>query len=959
MESRNLGPMTRRHRPAGRCLLFALLLGLGAAGFGCESKPAGTGDADAEHEAPAAPPVHTPGLGGRGLNVLLVSVDTTRADHIACYGHPEVRTPNIDRLAAEGIRFAWCISSAPLTLPSHTTMLTGSYPFVHGARDNGIFTVPEQNQTLAELFKAAGYATRAEVAAVVLKKEAGLNQGFDTYNDVVPEKPDMNIKRFLPDPWDLESDDSAPPVIEHERPKVETDRKAGEISDCGIAHLKELAAGDKPFFLFLHYFDPHWPHEAPEPFASAYKDSYLSEIAYFDSQFGRVLDAVDELGLADNTLVILTSDHGEGRGQHGEYTHSTYLYDTTLHVPLIMRVPGGPAGEVVESQVRLLDIASTIVDFARLEPTGQMQGQSLLPLVADPGRDLRLPCYSDTMVPKNSLDYSPLRSLRADGWKYILAPRSELYHVGEDTDEVFNIIQVESERADQMRRELRELIADSPPPPGGRARYGAMSDDDARKLAALGYVSVSAVKDPDFNLGSELDHFEPTGINPRDRIEVVECWASGLGAFRAGQYELAEATFRRFNELEPLNQSGVSYLGRSLMMLGRYDEAIQWLRRAVELNPESFLDYRALGNMLVMRNDLAGAEEAYRKAIEYNPGDETVARLNLGMVLGTKRHYQLALKIYDEALEIAPDEPALYLHRGITLRQMGRLEEAMASLAKAAELAPELAQAQSQLAMTRQQLGLHDEAIAQLQAAIDRMPEEPLLAYQMAQLYVAAEDFANEGVWLARVAELRPDSATAWRMLGANHLMQEKYPAAVEYCRKALDMKPDDPAALFPLAVSLEALGEFDQALAAYGKLVEVAPKSAVGYRRGANLMAQAGDEAGAIAFLQRGLAELPDYVGIANDLAWHLATAPDPDLRDGEEAVRLAQRASTLMGDESYNELDTLAAAYAEIGRFDDAVLTAERALAVASQTNDPDLITQISARLELFRQGRPYRQR
>jgi arylsulfatase A-like enzyme/tetratricopeptide (TPR) repeat protein len=900
----------------------------------------------------------TPQIGGKGINVILVSVDTTRADHLGCYGHPDVKTPNIDDFAAEGARFTQCISSAPLTLPSHATMLTGSYPFVHGARDNGLFTLPPENETLAEIFKDADYATHAEVASVVLKNECGLQQGFDTYGDVPPTETHMNLKRFTPDPWDAEIEGETAPAIEAETPKIENDRKAEDITDRGIELLTQRAASDEPFFMFLHYFDPHWPHEAPEPFVSQYRDTYLAEIAYFDEQFGRLMDALNDLGFADNTFVILTSDHGEGRGQHGEYTHSTYLYDTTLHVPLIMRLPGQiSAGQVIETQVRLVDLAPTILDCARLERTGQMQGESLLPLLTGPGRDPRLPCYSDTMVPKNSLNYSPLRSLRADGWKYILAPRSELYHVAEDPGEVFNVVQAEPELSAQMREELRDIIADSPAAPGGRAMYGAMSAETARKLAALGYVSVSAVQDPEFNLGSELDHFEPVGINPRDRVEAIECWAAGLGAFRDGQFELAETTFRRFYELEPDVQAGASYLGRTLMMLERNEDAIEWFRRAIEIDPESYLDQRSLGNLLSMNDDYVEAEKCYRAAIKYNPGEESIARVNLGIVLASQKRYDEALVLYDEVIEMEPQEPATYMHKGAALRLTGRIEESLEPLAEAIRLDPTFAGAHAQMAMSRYQLGRKDEALAGLQAAAEQMPDEPMFCYRLAQMATGRGDLEQAGEWLTRLVELRPGSANAWQMLGANDRLRGRNAAAVEHLEKALELKPDYPRALFPLATAHEVLGEYDQALQAYRRQIELAPKSPLAYTHAADILARFGEEAACIELLRQGATVLPERIDIANDLAWHLATAPDASLRDGAEAVRLAEYASALTGAESCNELDTLAAAYAETGRFDDAVTTAERALAVASQLNDPELITQISARLELFRQGKPFR--
>ncbi len=628
----------------------AILLSATLLTFGCQREDS----TDTPGDAAEMPAVDTSPLNGAGYNVLLISVDTTRADHLGCYGHPIVKTPNIDRFAAEGTRFEQCASSAPLTLPSHSTMLTGSYPFVHGARDNGIFKLAPENTTLAELFQAAGYATHAEVAAMVLGLRYGLNQGFDTYGEVprVEQKPKLITMREQQ--GDAALEESSDPEIKPDDPVAEVDRKADEITRRGIELLAAKAKAKERFFIFLHYFDPHWPHEAPERFAIQYPEGYFAEIAFFDEQFGKLIDAVRELELDKNTLVVFTADHGEGRGEHGEFTHSTFLYDSTLHVPLVIWCPGKvPPGQVVTSQVRLVDIAPTVVAFTGLERTPQMEGTSLLPLLVDPHAGLRLPCYSETMVPQNALKYSPLRSLRVDGWKYVLAPRPELYDLTEDPKELFNLASVEAERAAGMREELRSIIANAPAPAAGRGTLVAVDEGEMRKLAALGYVS-TAMDETELQTGSELDHFEPVGVNPRDRIEVVELWATGMGAFQAGEYKDAERMYRRFIELEPDLADAQSYLARSLAMLDREDEAIPFFRRAVELEPERFQDQRALGNRLAAKGEYDEAMEHFRQAIEYNP-EELIARVNLGVVLTSQGHPEEAIPLFDEALKIVPD----------------------------------------------------------------------------------------------------------------------------------------------------------------------------------------------------------------------------------------------------------------------------------------------------------------
>ena len=895
------------------------------------------------------------GIDGTGMNVVLVSVDTTRADHLGCWGHPVIKTPNIDRFAAQGTRFLWCISSAPLTLPSHTTMLTGSYPFVHGARDNGIFFVDQGNVTLAELFKEAHYATDAEVAAVVLGRRYGLDQGFDTYGDVKPNRPKMNLHDLAD--VGTGGDGSTKPAIEFERPVIQTDRKAGEITDRGIEIISGHAETGRPFFVFLHYFDPHWPHEAPEPFASAYDEGYYAEIAFFDQEFGRLLDAIDDLGLAGKTLVILTSDHGEGRGHHGEHTHSAFLYDSTLHVPLIMRCPGlVPAGLEVEQQVRLVDITPTIADFAGLRRTEQMQGTSLLPLLADPDRDVRLACYADTLVLQNTLNYSPLRSVRTEQWKYILAPREELYNVSQDRRELFNLASIETERAAAMRQELWDIIADAPPAPGGRGKWRAPEAEEVRKLAALGYVSGKVFQDPSLMEGTELDHFEPVGLNPRDRIEVVDCWAMGLGAFRVGDYETAEKLFRRFIELEPENAFGNSYLARVLTRLNRYEEALGYFQRSLELEPDNFLDQRMLGTVLVMAGAHAEAAESYRAALKYNPLD-IVARLNLGIILANRHRFEEALEHFDIGIETLPDEPPLYFQKGLVLLAMNRPDDAVQQFREALQYDSGFVKARVQLADTLFGLGREVEARAALTEAIEATPDSALLHHKRAELDAFSGDFQRACEGFQRVVELVPANAMARQNVGSSFVSLGRYAEAIEWLREALRLRPDFLMAQVNLAAALEATGELDEAFELYETLLAARPHRGGFYTRAANVAARRGNGARAIQLLRRGYAILPDNVGIANDLAWRLATVPDDALRDGPLAVALAEYVNDLRGGESSSELDTLAAAYAAVGRFEDAVEAAERALAIARRTDQDVLAGEISQRLDLFRQRKPYR--
>lgn len=923
------------------------LISLGAvACCGCKSP-------DQNSEKPF-PPANKSSIGARGVNVVLVSVDTTRADHIGCYGHPKIKTPNIDRFADEGTRFAWCISSAPLTLPSHTTMLTGSYPFLHGARDNGVFTVTPENVTLAEIFKEAGYATHAEVAALVLNHKTGIDQGFDGFGDVEPAgKPGHK-----PEPVELES--TSQPAIEPDAPVIAIERKAEDIFQHGIDVMKRRVAAKEPFFMFLHCFDPHWPHEAPERFKVQYDDGYYAEIAYFDEQFGRFMDAVRELGIDENTLVFLTSDHGEGRGQHSEWTHSTFLYDTTLHVPLMMRCPGKvPSKQVVESQVRLLDIAPTILEFAKLgdRRTEQMQGASLLPLLEDPTLDLRLPCYSDTMVPKTNYGFSALRSIRLTDGKYILSPRPELFGYPDDYLELFNLAESDKDRADAMRQELYDLIADSPSPPGGRGVWRSMDDAERRKMEALGYISSSTVEDLDLTTGNELDFFEPDGINPKDRIESIECMATGLGSIRVGKYEEGEKFFRRFCELEPDHPDGPSYLGRIFMYTDRDDEAMEMFRKSIAMRPDSYLERRLLGDLLAKKMQYSEAEEAYRLAVKANPSDHR-SRISHGRVLAAMQRYDEAFAEYDEAIKLVPEDPVPHNQKGLALVLADRPEEAILVLREASRLDPNAPRPHAAMAKALRRLKRTDEAIEYLKKSIESIPDAALLYHALAECYAVKGDPDNIEANFRRVVELLPESAVARRNLGGHLLAKGNVDDALVQLEKAAELGPKNVMAHFKLARALELKDRNTEAIRSYERVFELTPRNAIAYRSAANLMDVQGDHAKAVGLLRQACEVVVDNAYIINDLAWRLATSTKDEIRNGPEAVKLAETAERLTQGKDGNVLDTLAAAFAEVGRFDEAVETINRALEIAVQANDERETDILRGRLELYGARRPLRQ-
>ncbi|MEM6456594.1 MAG: sulfatase, partial [Acidobacteriota bacterium] len=314
-----------------RALLGGLAAAAGLVALGC---------------APAPPPA---------WNVLIVTFDTTRADHLGAYGHRGARTPVVDGLAADGVLFEHTYATVPITLPSHTTIMTGKVPLTHGVRDNGLFTVGAEQETLAEILGARGYRTAAAIGAFPLTAQFGLDQGFELYDDhVSADFEDLYGDRVVP--------------------KAELffdERKAARVNEAALPWLEENA--DAPFFLWLHYFDPHYPHDPPPPYDQLFAhEPYDGEIAYADESLGVMLDHLERLGVRDRTLVVFTADHGEGRGEHNESTHSMLVYNSTMRVPLIVAVPGGqPAGRRVDERVSTVDILPTVLDLLGIAPPAE------------------------------------------------------------------------------------------------------------------------------------------------------------------------------------------------------------------------------------------------------------------------------------------------------------------------------------------------------------------------------------------------------------------------------------------------------------------------------------------------------------------------------------------------------------------------------------------------------------
>ena len=552
----------------------------------------------------------------RRLNVLLITLDTTRADRLGCYGHAKAMTPALDRLAQQGVLFERAYAPVPLTLPSHASMLTGLYPPEHGLRNNGQAALPQGLPTLATQLQAAGYQTGAFVAAFVLDHKFGLQRGFTTYDD------------------DLSQSD--PGLHGHHQYRDGT-----LVIDAALAWLRPRS--QKPFFCWVHLFDPHYPYLThQEDFGTQFKDQpYDAELAYVDLQIDRLINRLREFGALDNTIIVVVGDHGESLGEHGELAHSMTVYDATLRVPLLIVSPQeGQPGHRVPTPVSLVDLAPTLLDRLGLPPLAQSSGRTLRPALR--GEPLApQSCYAETDEPYNTGHWSPLRALVTEHWKYIRSPRAELYDLLADPRELRNLA---TDSPAQLQKLDGELTAWEQRMNQRLAGNIALTEQERRTLGSLGYASYSGVSGANERPLRDVKDMLPYYYKLNDAVAMID----------AGRNDLAEPVLREVLAADPDYFAAHGELGRCLMRQKKYPEAVQSLRRAMELNPGAEGVQSLLGAALFLKGDYPAAVEALELAIRLNP-DTYQNYFNLGMTLEKLGRPDEAIPHYEACLERAPN----------------------------------------------------------------------------------------------------------------------------------------------------------------------------------------------------------------------------------------------------------------------------------------------------------------
>ncbi|HEX9667977.1 MAG TPA: sulfatase-like hydrolase/transferase [Thermoanaerobaculia bacterium] len=591
-----------------------------------------------------------------GANVLLVTLDTVRADRVGCYGGA-VATPALDRLAREGVRFAQASSPAPLTLPAHASLLSGLLPPAHGLRNNGAGAFPADRPTLATALAARGYRTAAFLGAFVLDRRFGLDRGFATYDDEIERGPDT-------------------------APSLEAERRGDRVVDRALAWLERQGEEDeRPFFLWVHLYDAHAPYAPPPPFRERHAGRpYDGEVSFADAQVGRLLAALDRRGLAGDTVVAVAADHGEALGEHGELTHGFFLYEPTLHVPLLLRAPGNfRGGTVVETPVGLADLAPTLSGLvegglAVAAPAG-LAGRDLSAALLAGEEPAAADLYAETHYPE-VFGWSRLAALRRREVKYVDAPRPELYDLRRDPGEARNLAGKEDLQgfADRIAELERQGIAPAPAP--------APDAETAAKLASLGYATAARR-----GRGRDAAAIEPRGADPKDRIALFRRYERAHNGLRAGHLAEATATLSQLVAADPANPVFRGELAQAYRAAGDLARALPLYRAAVAAAPHDSQGWYDLASALQEAGESGEAVVVTREALRLDPR-QPEAHNALGVALLAEGDAAAARRAFVRAAELDPRNAPALNNLGNALRAAGRLDEAEDAYRRALAAAP-------------------------------------------------------------------------------------------------------------------------------------------------------------------------------------------------------------------------------------------------------------------------------
>ena len=674
-------------------------------------------------------------------NLLLITIDTLRADRVGAYGAGSGRTPALDALAARGVRFEETQTAVPLTGPSHATILTGTYPPTHGVRGNVVFTLADTHPTLATLLKRRGYHTAAFVGAYPVAAAFGFGQGFETFDEEF-----------------------------HETSPVDqgAERRANEVADAAGRWLA-AAPTDAPFFAWLHFYDPHAPYSPPSPYREQFAGRpYEGEVAFTDAQIGRVLDALRAAGRDANTVVMALADHGEGLGDHGEATHAVLTYQSTMRVPFIVAGPGVPASRTIKTRVATIDVLPTALGLLGYEADRSLLGRDLRPLIN--GREVADdPFYQESLFGRLNCHWATLRGWVKDDWKLMTGAEPELYNLAEDPGELRNLAASQPDRVKRMTEELQRGMQRLAPG-GDRAQPRPASAEQEERLRSLGYTAGSGGSGP-------LD--DPSLPDPRTHVELYD----RLQAATVAQGVALPAAFedvQRITRLDPNNPFAFGTLASMAYRHGSLRVAADAFARALELDPDRPGVRQNYGKLLRELERYDDSERELRLAVAQSD-DDSRTRISLAETLAAARKDSEAEQLVDAVLAKEPKQPEALAVKGRLLLAHGRATDAVPYFEKAAVASdPE-----SFIVLARAYLAAGDVAKARDAAgeALRRSPAHPWAMAVLGTALVREGQRAAGLDYLERAFAAGPRRPMVWEAL-AEGFDAANEPARAAACRK-------------------------------------------------------------------------------------------------------------------------------------------------------------------------------
>jgi arylsulfatase A-like enzyme/Tfp pilus assembly protein PilF len=612
-------------------------------------------------------------------NVILISIDTCRADRLSCYGYKGKSTPNIDATAADGMLFENAYTPVPLTLPAHCSMLTGTLPPYHGVHDNFDSKLGASNVTLAEILNGKGLITGGIIATSLLNSQFGIAKGFDNYND------------------HFDKADKLSTVI--------TERKGDEVTRYAMKWLDEKAGN--PFFLFLHYYDAHEPYTPPEPFASRFaEDLYAGEIAYVDSCIGEVIGKLKKLKLYDSTLIIITGDHGEMLGEHGEEQHGYFIYQSAIKVPLILKLPGRQTAQRLAEPVSLIDIVPTVCGLFKAQVPAQVKGNNLCNLSSSQKiNEAQRYLYCESLYPTKYKGNS-LLGIISGNYKYIQTTRPELYDIAKDPKEAVNLAGTEGQRVRVLQDKLRQII-DEQLAEGGSDSESQTSDQMRKMLESLGYVGGKISKDLKFDQSKD---------DPKDLI----------------------------------NYHNLTAKANKLQFIGKNAEAKELYKNLIAQRPQVAEPYLAMADLTKEDGDLAEATKYLSDAVKLDPNNNGTQN-DLGVMLAKQDKLDEAVEHFKKSLQIKLDQYEVQGNLGMLLAMQGKQDEAVGYLEKSLELNPKLVQERGRLIdilLKKREFGRADE---QYKILLESKAGDAVLFYRLSKSYANAGK-SQQAIQIAQMA---------------------------------------------------------------------------------------------------------------------------------------------------------------------------------------------------------------